>query len=365
MKKVSISGFVALVTVALLATINASAQYVPYNLEDLVNIRASSGEEALKARGYEFRHVSEGSDRKWSYWWNEKKKECITVVTYDGRYTSIIGSPEGDCNMGTIHSSNLSGKLPPDEVADLVDVRASSGESVLKQRGYHLTTLHKDSDRTYGYWWNPNKIECLCVITKDGRYASLDYASAVDCNQTTTAHPVEPVKAEKGKNAGTGIAIAAIAAAAIGAAVLMNKSHHHDDNKHYDDAKLEESFERGYRDGMYNNPYHNYGNNDNERKAYTDGYNSGVDQRKHDTEYHPGYGGYNQYVNVADLQGKSASWAEEQFYRRGFRMVDSYFANGANHSFFYNNNTGQCVEAEMVNNYYRTIRRGNNRNCRN
>ncbi len=343
-------------------------QYVPYNLEDLVNIRASSGEEALKARGYEFKKLTEGYDRKYSYWWNEKKKECITVVTYDGKYTSITGTTGSDCSSSAIHTSNLSGKLPPDDVADLIDTRASSGQALLEQRGFHLIDLHQGNESTFGYWWSPKKKECICVTTKDGRYASLDFADPVDCNQTNVHSPSpDPAKPDQVKNNnGAAIAIAAVAAAAIGAALLANKSHHHDDKKHYDDPQLEAEFERGYRDGLYNNSYHNYSYNQNEKDAYSKGYNAGVDQRRNDTQYHSGNGGYSNFVNVTDLQGKSAGWAEQQFYNRGFKMVDSYYADGENHSFFYNTNTKQCVEVNLTdNNIYRLVRNGSNRNCHN
>jgi hypothetical protein len=76
----------------------AVAQETPYNLQDLIGARASSGESQLRSRGYSFVKTTTGGDRKWSNWWANSSRTCITVATVDGRFDTIISGTPLDCN---------------------------------------------------------------------------------------------------------------------------------------------------------------------------------------------------------------------------------------------------------------------------
>lgn len=68
------------------------------DLENLVGMRASSGERELDALGYRFMNSSKSRDRIWANWWNRAQRRCITVVTMDGRYDSVTESLPADCD---------------------------------------------------------------------------------------------------------------------------------------------------------------------------------------------------------------------------------------------------------------------------
>ena len=337
------------------------AQYTPSDLSDIVEIRASSGETTMNQRGYVLRHTETSDDSKYQYWWNASKHQCVTIRVYDGRYSSIMLTGNFDCNTQPVHTSSITGKTPPSEVADLLDARASSGEYSLSSRGYTLTHTSQGNDRIYNYWWNNSKKQCLCVITKDGRYAALDPVSSADCNQNSA--PNHTVKKDK---TGAKVAVGAGAAAAIiGAAVLLNKSHHHDNNKHYDDAHDEAAFEAGYRDGMYSHSYHNYFTEKSQSDAYAKGYDSGVGQRTNDTQHSSGYSGTKPHINVRNLRGASANWASDQLRNDGFKLVDNAQTGNQRFLFYYNKDTKQCVMVTEEDNVYRDLADGAyNRNCK-
>ncbi len=63
-------------------------------LRDLVGARAGQAENAVKRRGYRFVKSSSG----YSYWLEGRTNYCVTILTEQGRYQSIIytGGP-GDC----------------------------------------------------------------------------------------------------------------------------------------------------------------------------------------------------------------------------------------------------------------------------
>ncbi|UZK66756.1 hypothetical protein [Sphingomonas sp. M1-B02] len=86
--------------IALTATLGwagpAAAQSAS-DLSDLVNARAAGGETQLEARGYEFVTTNTVRDTKWSFWWNERTRQCVQVATSNGRYSAIQRVPEANC----------------------------------------------------------------------------------------------------------------------------------------------------------------------------------------------------------------------------------------------------------------------------
>ncbi len=113
----------------LLIVVPAIAQDTPSDLRDLVGARASSGESELRRRGFTFVKTEEGGDRKWSNWWNNRRSLCITVVTMNGRYNSIVDSPAFDCNRGN-NSNDDSQAIPPDWAVGTFYGRGPNGERI-------------------------------------------------------------------------------------------------------------------------------------------------------------------------------------------------------------------------------------------
>lgn len=221
----------------------------------------------------------------------------------------------------------------PGNVSDLVGARAAGGESELESRGFTHIKTDEGDDRKWGYWWNGSRKQCLSVATMDGRFNSITETPSSDCNQKSG-----------GSSKGAAVAAGVAAAALIGAIALAHKSHNHDDGKHYDGAGDEADYERGYRDGLYNQTYHNYSRSD----PYSHGYEGGVEQRGHDTSYrnghHSGSGGYRPLVNVNDLVGARGSSADGEMRGRGFANVDALQSGNSSYTIWYNRQTRQCIQ---------------------
>ena len=75
----------------------ALAQNTPYDLRDMVYARAGQAEAELERRGYAYMGGETGSDRKWSYWWSAERRQCVSIATVDGKFASIVSTPEADC----------------------------------------------------------------------------------------------------------------------------------------------------------------------------------------------------------------------------------------------------------------------------
>lgn len=219
----------------------------------------------------------------------------------------------------------------PSDVSDLVGNRAAGGEQALEDRGYVHISSSKGDDRTWSNWWKQSSKKCITVATVDGRFDSITSTLPTDCNQ----------KASSGGNTGAVVAGAA-AISLIGAIALSHKAHDHDDGKHYDDDR-DAVYERGYRDGLYSQSYHNYDKSD----AYSKGYQAGVSQRGRESSYRD-YdrrgAGYSPSVNVADLEGTRGSSADDEMRRRGFANVDALKSGNTSYTIWYNRQTRQCLQ---------------------
>ena len=235
----------------------------------------------------------------------------------------------------------------PSDLADLVGQRGSSAESQLEARGYSLHHASQGDDRSYTYWWNSSKKKCVRVTTEDGRYAEIKSEGASDCGQ---------------KSGDAGVAVAIGAAALIGAIALSHKSHNHNDNNHYGNAQYEADYERGYNDGLYNYPYHNYSRSD----YYSQGFEAGVRQRNHNGSYRDPYygGGYGSYVNVNDLVGRSSSDARSELSSRGFSLIETDDRYDGKYRTYWRAASEQCIVLHTRDSYVRSIDSVRKRNCR-
>ena len=81
--------------VASFAASSAIAQST--GLEDMVGARAGQAENALQARGYRYVRGEKGDDRSYTYWWNDRRQQCVTIATMNGRYDSITPTTAPDC----------------------------------------------------------------------------------------------------------------------------------------------------------------------------------------------------------------------------------------------------------------------------
>ncbi|KAA9132641.1 hypothetical protein F3N42_05330 [Marinihelvus fidelis] len=224
----------------------------------------------------------------------------------------------------------------PRSVDDLVGARASSGAAALNDRGWLHIQTQKSYDRSWSYWWNRDDSECISVAVADGRFDAITTTTASDCNQ------------QGGGDNNNAAAIAIGAAAVLGAIALAHKHHHHDDDDHYDDQDDEAEFDRGYRDALHHRTYNNYDRTD----AYREGFDSGTDQREHETSYRyhqEEYGRdysnhYSRTVNLADLDGTRASSADSEMRERGFTHVDTLKSGNTSYGIWYNRRSGQCMQ---------------------
>ncbi|GAA0440459.1 MULTISPECIES: hypothetical protein [Sphingomonas] len=71
----------------------------------------------------------------------------------------------------------------PRDLRDMVGARAGQAEGELQRRGYRNVGGEKGDDRSYTYWWNADRRQCVTIATMEGRYNSITTSPAPDCEQ--------------------------------------------------------------------------------------------------------------------------------------------------------------------------------------
>jgi hypothetical protein len=302
-------------------------------LEDLMYQPADFASRTLPQRGYDLAGTNSAKGNAyWQYWWSNARGQCVRLAVNDYRVTQVIGANPGDCNRGSVPAY----PTPPADNSDLVYQGEDYSARELPRRGYVLTHSAAAGSGYWQYWWSAQREQCVRVAVNGGRVSQLITTDEHDCNQT--------VSSSKGPSKGAQVAIAA--AAIAGVAALAHKSHESQKDRAAQQPQDVADFERGYRDALYAQGYHNYNN----RPDYSDGYNKGSEKRAAETGYRSNQGhhsGYTGYVNVNDLVGARGASADSELRARGFVDKGGYQQSGRAHSMWWNARTRQCLNMSV------------------
>lgn len=72
---------------------------------------------------------------------------------------------------------------------DMVGARAGQAEAELQRRGYANIRGEQGDDRSYTFWWNADRRQCVTIATMNGRYDSIQPTTAPDCRQPASMRP--------------------------------------------------------------------------------------------------------------------------------------------------------------------------------
>lgn len=87
------------------------------------------------------------------------------------------------------------------DLDDLVGARAGQAENAILSRGYVNVRSERGDDRSYAYWWNRDRRQCVVVTTMQGRYDAITPTTAPDCRQpvatTLPSYGARPIQSNR------------------------------------------------------------------------------------------------------------------------------------------------------------------------
>lgn len=141
----------------------------------------------------------------------------------------------------------------PGRLSDLVGARAGQSEAELTRRGYQATGRSEVvGDGRLTYWKRGD--ECVAIMTRDGRYASINQAGRSECGGGGS------------DNSNAGAVVAGVALIGLVAALASHNNRHNDADRNHDSE-----YERGYQAGLYGADY----DDRHETEGYHEGYLAG------------------------------------------------------------------------------------------
>jgi len=169
----------------------------PPDLENLVNSRAGQSEMAVRGRGYEFVSSERRGDRIVSLWWNENRRQCVEIVTVDGRFISIDSAPPGRCRRnegpGFPGGPGGGGRPPfgstPPELRDLVGMPFGPAENQLRSRGFRFSRVASGGGPRTAFWWAAGQRYCLSIVSGGGRFQTLTVTANDACRDGSDPYP--------------------------------------------------------------------------------------------------------------------------------------------------------------------------------
>jgi hypothetical protein len=97
MLKIKVGCFFATTISSLAVTTCTIAQEKVPQLQYLIGVRGSSGQQVLESRGYTHVGTDKSDGVVRSYYREAETDKCLEVITEDGLYQSLIYAPESDC----------------------------------------------------------------------------------------------------------------------------------------------------------------------------------------------------------------------------------------------------------------------------
>lgn len=128
----------------------AAVAQTPPELSDLVGARGAGGETQLEARGYRNVVTNTVRETKFSFWWNDRRRQCVSVATTDGRYAAIQVVPPGNCDAAGDQDAPPPPRYGSRDRIDLVCIGSGSGPAAQSNSGYRYNSKTRKFESEFG-----------------------------------------------------------------------------------------------------------------------------------------------------------------------------------------------------------------------
>jgi len=161
--------------------VSGSASGSASSLQDLVGIRASSGESALRDRGYTWIRAEQSGGDSYAYWRENRSGQCVVVRTSNGQYASIASGMEESCRQGSAAGGNNAAERqdPFDTVCGVIvngrDQAYRCGATDFYAGGRKVRTELRYPDQTIQLTWRSGNrvgLQFEGMVPQEARYST-------------------------------------------------------------------------------------------------------------------------------------------------------------------------------------------------
>lgn len=153
---------VALASAALtVMTGAAGAAGIPDSLAKLKGSSASKAGDAFTRAGYQMQGEKERWDRKDSFWWHQKSRQCLRLTTRLGIVSGVATVGESDCTIAPQAGGVIAARPGTLVAADLLGLSRNGGEAKLAAAGFNAVSIDERPEASYTMWFNQHTGQCI------------------------------------------------------------------------------------------------------------------------------------------------------------------------------------------------------------
>lgn len=152
----------ALVLAALVAAAGvAFASGVPEPLAALKGKSDKNANDAFARAGYQFQGEKAQWDRRDSFWWSERARQCLRMTSRFGLITGVATVGEADCTNALPGGDGVAGRPGRLVAADLLGLARAGGEARLAAAGFNSVWMDDRPEAVQMLWFNQHTRQCI------------------------------------------------------------------------------------------------------------------------------------------------------------------------------------------------------------
>ena len=168
----------ALVLAAALAGAACAATAVPEPIKKLTGSSDETAKSVMAQHGYAFRSEKSSWGRKYTYWWSDKVRQCVQLMSLAGRVYGVEAKGESDCRYAGGGTAG-GGTIDP---LELVGQPRAAVQARLERAGFRaIETDMSKGDMIYIRWFDGH--QCLAGNIANDRYEMLQTMPLNQCKR--------------------------------------------------------------------------------------------------------------------------------------------------------------------------------------
>ena len=155
----------SLVLAVLTATAGvAFAAVVPESIAKLKGKSDDKAGDAFTRAGYQLQGEKQQWDRKDSFWWNQKDRQCLRLTSRFGFVSGVATVGEADCTNARPAGGVVPGRPGTLVAADLLGLSRTGGEAKLAAAGFNALWIDEGKpDGVQMLWFNQHTRQCIAA----------------------------------------------------------------------------------------------------------------------------------------------------------------------------------------------------------
>lgn len=141
----------------------AFASGVPEPLAALKGKSDKNANDAFARAGYQFQGEKAQWDRRDSFWWSERARQCLRMTSRFGLITGVATVGEADCTNALPGGDGVAGRPGRLVAADLLGLSRPGAEAKLAAAGFNALSIDERPEVTNMMWRNQQTRQCIAV----------------------------------------------------------------------------------------------------------------------------------------------------------------------------------------------------------